>query len=1370
MNKEYAEEVAGRIIEQLRQGTAPWQKPWQPGELRLPYNAATGKEYRGMNTIWLHMQGYGDPRWMTYKQAEAAGAQVRKGSRGTRIIYWKFHDEQPMKDEQGRPVLDGDGNPRKIRVELERPRVFTAVVFNAEQIEGLPALEAKPMGPEPERHARAEAILANSGAQIGHVAGDRAFYRPSTDSITLPERQQFGSADAYYATALHELGHWTGHESRLDRDLSHPFGSEGYAREELRAEIASLMLGERLEIGHDPGQHAAYVASWIKVLEDDPREIFRAAADAEKINSYVLAFELEQQRTQQAEVGERSDFSYRDILTPEVMASLQGSVDAAEQAGALYPTIDAGRIVSDFAATLTPEQLRNFDPELAGEPLFEMLEEMALEAGLELPPPEQMQIRFTRPAPQAEAAEPPVDPQQLRDEANRRELHALQRSQHDLTVQENDREVGENFRRILREVADRGGDEGRRAGAALERFGDAYPEIGGDRHWQTIGFDIRTGTGTASPSENLPPIVNAAALRALSGGARPELTDPAPAAVEVGQRVRFTPNEERAAQGGMTIEGVAVDIARTQAGNLRYRIRTDEIAPQDGQPQEWLVYTNHGRIEQLPARDVAAGPTPEAEAALQAAHRDAVPTYSPLETWQNLDATARELGLVAAVRLIDDADAETYRAPFQVSYAQMDGTPTSITTGIFMDGKALTGANGERVSPFISEDHESQSSDLRTALTRERDERPTVQHTPPEASTMTPQRTYLIVPYRQKDEAKKLAQDAGFRLQWDKEAKQWFAPEGVDVKQTGLARWLPENTKVEVERPPSPEVSFAAAIRAAGLELDGAPVMDGKFHRAVVKGDKGAEASGSYSGHLEGRIPGGIINNFRTGERINWKYEGKVEGISAEDRERLNREAVERAERRAVEIAAQHGAMAKIAQAVWDEAPPATADHPYCAAKGITQPGEHGLRMVPGDVSDEAKAAGVRIAKNWREAKAMREAEPEARVFIAGDLLVPARDGEGKLWSVQSVNPHFKGFMKDARKAGLYTVAGADPSDFAAALERDPSTPLVLAEGYATADTVARLRGHPVVAAFDSGNLDAVARELRERWPDRPLLFAADNDHNAEKQIRPNGKPGVNVGLKKAQEAAATHKGGALVPSFRDGDKGSDWNDYAQQHGDEAARKELERQVAQAKTEAAMNAERMMSLARERESEARDDPTTTADDAIVAQERAAAHDLMARAVAGSTEVRAEATDALVANATGAGRPMAAVAATLDRTNAENADEIKEQRQAILDGHNVSSESERYGAWHVERRAGDHRPTDRIVNGAEWWDDKRMLLQESNEDPRDLERALAALGPCPPEGERIRINEHGSRVVERQAVAQDTAKAARPRAKGQGAEL
>ena len=115
--------------------------------------------------------------------------------------------------------------------------------------------------------------------------------------------------DNYYATALHELGHWTGHASRLGRDLEHPFGSEGYAKEELRAEIASMILGDELGIGHDPGQHAAYVGTWINALRDDPLEIFRAAADAEKIHGYVLALEQQQVQEQSSQQAQTQDLS-----------------------------------------------------------------------------------------------------------------------------------------------------------------------------------------------------------------------------------------------------------------------------------------------------------------------------------------------------------------------------------------------------------------------------------------------------------------------------------------------------------------------------------------------------------------------------------------------------------------------------------------------------------------------------------------------------------------------------------------------------------------------------------------------------------------------------------------------------------------------------------------------------------------------------------------------------------------------------------------------------------------------------------------------------------------------------------------------------
>lgn len=304
--KPFHERVAEKIIDQLKAGTAPWQRPWNDaaagaeGGSIIPMNPTTGKRYRGVNVVNLMAEGRADNRWMTYKQAAAAGAQVRKGEKGSLVQYWKFDEEQTLKDAQGKPVKDAEGNPVKVRVELERPRPFYAVVFNAEQMDGLPP-RTPPAPPEWNPIERADAILQASGARISETPGNRAYYSPGTDSITLPERSQFPAANRFYATALHEVGHWTGHPSRLNRDLAHPFGSEGYAKEELRAEIASMIMGDELRIGHDPEQHVAYVASWIKALEDDPMEIVRACSDAEKINAFILAFEqqLDQQQTQQ---------------------------------------------------------------------------------------------------------------------------------------------------------------------------------------------------------------------------------------------------------------------------------------------------------------------------------------------------------------------------------------------------------------------------------------------------------------------------------------------------------------------------------------------------------------------------------------------------------------------------------------------------------------------------------------------------------------------------------------------------------------------------------------------------------------------------------------------------------------------------------------------------------------------------------------------------------------------------------------------------------------------------------------------------------------------------------------------------------------
>ena len=295
---EYHRRFADAIIEQIREGTAPWQKPWGPGERVLPANVDTGRPYAGGNSLHLaavtQARGYADVRWGTYRQIQARGGQVRKGERGTRILSFQDHRRIGVTDERGRPVRDNDGE-RVYRYErLPKPFVRQYTVFNAEQADGLPPRPAPTAEPLWKVHQEAERVLGESGVPIRHVAGDRAFYSLNRDEIVLPERVQFPSANHYYQTALHELGHSTGHPERMNRatlvlGMGEGFGSPAYAKEELRAEISAMMTGERVGVGHDPSRGAAYVEGWVAALEEDPREIRRAAADAQKISDFVLA-------------------------------------------------------------------------------------------------------------------------------------------------------------------------------------------------------------------------------------------------------------------------------------------------------------------------------------------------------------------------------------------------------------------------------------------------------------------------------------------------------------------------------------------------------------------------------------------------------------------------------------------------------------------------------------------------------------------------------------------------------------------------------------------------------------------------------------------------------------------------------------------------------------------------------------------------------------------------------------------------------------------------------------------------------------------------------------------------------------------------
>jgi len=285
--RDHYQEVTDRIIAALEAGTPPWRRPWDPdktGGPAMPRNAATGQRYRGINVLTLGMSvlafSNADPRWATYKQAEDRGWQVRKGERGTTGYFFKRLEVR----DDSKPEGDEDAVKR-----IPLLRAFS--LFHASQIDGIPDYVPPTIEEAPWRAPEAaEIILANSGAVI-RVGGERAFYSPATDHIQMPPRSAFATAEGFCGTMIHEAGHWTGAESRLNRDLRNRFGSHDYAREELRAEIGQMMVCAELGIADcDFSNNAAYVASWLEKLRSDRKEIFRAAADAQRIADYLLAF------------------------------------------------------------------------------------------------------------------------------------------------------------------------------------------------------------------------------------------------------------------------------------------------------------------------------------------------------------------------------------------------------------------------------------------------------------------------------------------------------------------------------------------------------------------------------------------------------------------------------------------------------------------------------------------------------------------------------------------------------------------------------------------------------------------------------------------------------------------------------------------------------------------------------------------------------------------------------------------------------------------------------------------------------------------------------------------------------------------------
>lgn len=312
------EELAQAFLAALKEDHIPWRACWTQGR---PYNAVSGRRYKGVNTLRLSMladeRDYTDPRWCTFQQAKEKGWKIRKGEHATKVEYWAMYDVEEKKllswDEVKRMMRDGPDAADKLQL-----RSYISLVFNASQIEGIPVLQQRQATDIGDLRRQRDTLLENM-----HLAyreqGTRAYYSPMADMVTLPPEGSFDDPYSYISTFFHECGHATGHPSRLNRHMENHFGSEDYAREELRAEIASAFVSQ--ELGLEMSQkamddhfdlHKAYIQSWIEALEKDPQELFVAIKDANSIANYLMEkgeFLQEKRQIRQSE-PERRDAKF----------------------------------------------------------------------------------------------------------------------------------------------------------------------------------------------------------------------------------------------------------------------------------------------------------------------------------------------------------------------------------------------------------------------------------------------------------------------------------------------------------------------------------------------------------------------------------------------------------------------------------------------------------------------------------------------------------------------------------------------------------------------------------------------------------------------------------------------------------------------------------------------------------------------------------------------------------------------------------------------------------------------------------------------------------------------------------------------------
>ncbi|MBK0380107.1 zincin-like metallopeptidase domain-containing protein [Mucilaginibacter segetis] len=314
-------QLSNKLIAEIKEGNSLFQQPVKENGMPAfvkPINPITGKGYSAMNALILGMQRHDDPRWMSADAARYAGNWVKKDEKGTLIEFPKTSDIQAIRTAEGKVIKDDAGVTQTKTVEFDKPQRGQAFLFNGSQLKDMQPLDEfiakQDEGQTLSPNERAAKLIEDSKAVIIH-GGQEAYYDKQRDAIFMPEPEHFENETKYFQAAIHQLAHWTGHESRLNRPMEGKFGSLDYAREEMRAAVAAILIGGELKLGHNFGQQAAYMNNFAKILKDEPFEIAKATRDAQKISNLLLGTTQKREQKQAPEaVGfqKGDEIAYQD--------------------------------------------------------------------------------------------------------------------------------------------------------------------------------------------------------------------------------------------------------------------------------------------------------------------------------------------------------------------------------------------------------------------------------------------------------------------------------------------------------------------------------------------------------------------------------------------------------------------------------------------------------------------------------------------------------------------------------------------------------------------------------------------------------------------------------------------------------------------------------------------------------------------------------------------------------------------------------------------------------------------------------------------------------------------------------------------------